>query len=80
MARLTLIDGWDFSPEQLMTPAQVARIWQVDPKTVTRWAQDGKLISIRTLGDHRRYSREQVESLIRGIATPPQRIAAEVTS
>lgn len=80
MARLTLIDGWDFSPEQLMTPAEVARSWQVDPKTVARWAQVGKLVSIRTPGDHRRYSREQVEALMRGETTPPQRQNAEVTS
>lgn len=80
MTRLTLIDGWDFSPHQIMTPDEVAQMWQVHVKTVTRWAQDGKLVSIRTPGDHRRYSREQVEALMRGETTPPQRQNAEVTS
>src|SRR5664279_2869682 len=41
--------------EPLLTPAEVASMFRVDPKTVTRWAKSGKLTSIRTLGGHRRY-------------------------
>jgi excisionase family DNA binding protein len=44
----------------LLTPAEVACIFSVDPKTVTRWAQAGKLASIRTLGGHRRFPRAAV--------------------
>ena len=40
--------------EPLLTPAEVATMFRVDPKTVTRWAKAGKLTSIRTLGGHRR--------------------------
>jgi excisionase family DNA binding protein len=40
--------------DALLTPAEVAALFRVDPKTVTRWAKDGKLSSIRTLGGHRR--------------------------
>ena len=36
--------------EALLTPAEVATMFRVDPKTVTRWANAGKLTSIRTLG------------------------------
>ena len=36
--------------EPLLTPAEVATMFRVDPKTVTRWAKAGKLTSIRTLG------------------------------
>ena len=43
------------SPEALLTPSEVATLFRVDPKTVTRWAKAGKLTSIRTLGGHRRY-------------------------
>ena len=35
--------------EPLLTPAEVATMFRVDPKTVTRWAKAGKLTSIRTL-------------------------------
>jgi excisionase family DNA binding protein len=47
-------------PERLLTPAEVAAMFRVDPKTVTRWAKAGKLSSIRTLGGHRRYSEGEV--------------------
>jgi excisionase family DNA binding protein len=41
--------------ETLLTPGQVATLFHVDPKTVTRWARAGKLTAIRTLGGHRRF-------------------------
>jgi excisionase family DNA binding protein len=41
--------------EALLTPAEVASMFRVDPKTVTRWANTGRLASIRTLGGHRRF-------------------------
>jgi len=47
--------------EQLLTPAEVAKLFRVDPKTVTRWAKGGKLSSIRTLGGHRRYRKEEID-------------------
>lgn len=46
--------------EQLLTPAEVADMFRVDPATVTRWARDGKLRAIRTLGGHRRYLKSEV--------------------
>ncbi len=49
--------------DPLLTPRQVARRFAVDPKTVTRWARDGKLPSIRTPGGHRRYRLSVVEAL-----------------
>ena len=41
-------------PSYLRT-AQVAEFLQVSPKTVSRWAQEGRLPFFRTLGGHRRY-------------------------
>ncbi|HEX5532342.1 MAG TPA: BldC family transcriptional regulator [Actinomycetales bacterium] len=57
--------------ETLLTPAEVAALFRVDPKTVTRWAKAGKLSSIRTLGGHRRYREAEVKALLAGI--PQQR-------
>ncbi len=51
-------------PEVLLTPAEVASMFRVDPKTVTRWAKAGKLSSIRTLGGHRRYRESEVVKLL----------------
>ena len=50
--------------EVLLTPAEVASLFRVDPKTVTRWAKAGKLTSIRTLGGHRRYKESEVKALL----------------
>jgi len=54
--------------EELLTPSEVAAMFRVNPKTVTRWARSGKISAIRTLGGHRRCRaseirkfREQVE-------------------
>jgi excisionase family DNA binding protein len=48
----------------LMTPAEVAALFRVDPKTVTRWADAGKLTAVRTLGGHRRYRATEVQALL----------------
>jgi len=65
--------------EPLLTPSEVAALFRVDPKTVTRWAKAGKLSSIRTLGGHRRYRETEVRSLLAGtgMALPGQRSPAD---
>jgi excisionase family DNA binding protein len=62
--------------EALLTPAEVAAMFRVDPKTVTRWAKAGKLSSIRTLGGHRRYRETEVRALLTG-QVPAPRVAAD---
>ncbi|NLE70549.1 MAG: BldC family transcriptional regulator [Actinomycetales bacterium] len=59
--------------ETLLTPSEVAALFRVDPKTVTRWAKAGKISSIRTLGGHRRYRESEVKKLLHGV--PGQRDA-----
>lgn len=54
-----------FDNDSLLTPAEVATLFKVDPKTVTRWAQRGYLTSIRTLGGHRRYKEAEVKALLK---------------
>ena len=55
----------DSEPETLLTPSEVASLFRVDPKTVTRWAKAGKLTAIRTLGGHRRYRKSEVQALLK---------------
>ena len=50
--------------DHLLTPGEVAALFRVDPKTVTRWAQEGKLSAIRTLGGHRRFRAAEVYALL----------------
>lgn len=52
---------------EIMTPAQVAAIYKVNPKTVTRWAIAGKIPSIKTPGGHRRFFRSDIEKNINSI-------------
>lgn len=51
-------------PERLMTPGQVAALFNVNPKTVTRWAGAGLLDSVRTPGGHRRFRSSEVFALL----------------
>lgn len=55
----------DGEVENLLTPAEVAALFRVDPKTVTRWAKAGKISSIRTLGGHRRFRESEVLALLK---------------
>ena len=56
--------GADLVPDQrLLTPAEVASLFGVDPRTVTRWAAAGRLTPVRTPGGHRRYRRSEVFAL-----------------
>jgi excisionase family DNA binding protein len=50
--------------ERLLTPGEVARMFRVDPKTVTRWAVAGRIGSIRTPGGHRRFHESEVKNLL----------------
>lgn len=53
----------------LLTPAEVAALFRVSPKTVTRWARSGKLTALRTLGGHRRFRATEVRGLLERVET-----------
>jgi excisionase family DNA binding protein len=69
------------SRDRLLTPGEVASLFRVDPKTVTRWAAAGRINSIRTPGGHRRFRESEIRDLLRqdgaktaapaGAAAPP---------
>ena len=46
--------------DALLTPAEVAALFRVNPKTVTRWARAGKITAVRTLGGHRRFRAAEI--------------------
>ena len=54
------------APGRLLTPGEVAALFRVDPKTVTRWAAAGRISSIRTPGGHRRFRESEVRALLAG--------------
>jgi len=57
-------------------PHEVAALFRVDPKTISRWAQDGKLPFVLTLGGHRRFRESDVLALLAGSTTPTDEAAS----
>ncbi|MFN8102879.1 MAG: BldC family transcriptional regulator [Acidimicrobiia bacterium] len=51
-------------PARLLTVSEVADLFGVSPKTVSRWAREGRIASVRTLGGHRRFREAQVRELL----------------
>ncbi|MDP9777958.1 excisionase family DNA binding protein [Nakamurella flavida] len=62
--------------ERLLTPGEVALMFRVDPKTVTRWASAGRIGSIRTPGGHRRFRESEVSSLLADLTVEASRTSA----
>jgi len=49
---------------ELLTPGEVAVMFQVNAKTVTRWARAGKISAVRTLGGHRRFRATEIRRFL----------------
>ena len=49
---------------ELLTPGEVAVMFRVNPKTVTRWARAGKISAVRTLGGHRRFRATEIRRFL----------------
>jgi excisionase family DNA binding protein len=58
-------------PSAYLLGGEVAEILQVSPKTVCRWAMDGKLPFQRTLGGHRRYPEHAIRELAASLQVQP---------
>jgi excisionase family DNA binding protein len=52
--------------DRLLTPAEVASVFRVDPKTVTRWAKARRIKAVRTLGGHNRFWESDIRRLLEG--------------
>lgn len=50
--------------DPLLTPAEVARLFRVDPKTVTRWCKAGRIAGIKTPGGHHRFRESDVRRML----------------
>jgi excisionase family DNA binding protein len=54
-----------------LRPAEVAELLSVSPKTVSRWAKEGKLPFLKTLGGHRRYPEAEILELVEVLRQEP---------
>lgn len=58
------------SAEEFLRPAEAARLLHVSPQTISRWAKEGRIGYVVTLGGHRRFRASEVRRLA-GLAVPP---------
>jgi excisionase family DNA binding protein len=56
--------GGTMTENDLLTPSEVADMFRVNPKTVTRWARAGKISTVRTLGGHRRFHASEIRRFL----------------
>jgi len=50
--------------EKILTPGEVAELFKVHPKTVTRWAAAGYLPSFQTPGGHNRFRESDIRTYL----------------
>jgi excisionase family DNA binding protein len=58
--------------QRYLLGSEVAELLHVSPKTVARWAKEGKLPCMRTLGGHRRYPEREIKELRDRLFTTPE--------
>lgn len=56
---------------EYLRAAEAARILRVSTKTLGRWAKDGKIAHVVTLGGHRRFPARAIHELARRMAGAP---------
>ncbi len=66
------LDG--FEEQVYIKTADVARMLRVSPKTVSRWAREGKLPHLVTLGGHRRFPADKIHRLAQRLAERQQAV------
>lgn len=68
----------DVEADVYLRSSEVADLLHVSPKTVSRWAKEGKLPYRRTLGGHRRFPAEGIRALAGSLVPEhtPERVNA----
>ena len=49
--------------DEFIRPAEAAKMLHVSPQTITRWAKEGRIAYVVTLGGHRRFRASEVARL-----------------
>ena len=58
----------DEGSRRYLTRGEVARLFEVSPATIARWAREGRLPHVSTLGGHRRYRAEEILAIVEKLA------------
>lgn len=59
----------DYSDTEWLTKSQAATLCGVSISTILRYEKAGAITSVRTLGNHRRFSRDEVKALVQRVAS-----------
>jgi excisionase family DNA binding protein len=61
------------APARLLRPSQLARFWELNPRTLHTWIRQGRLVAIRSPGNHFRLRVSDVRAFCEreGLAVPP---------
>jgi hypothetical protein len=70
----------DIQEEQMYTPAEVADLFRVDPKTVARWDKTGvfernNVNVVRTMGNHRRFYKVEIDALLQRMSSGAPKVS-----
>jgi excisionase family DNA binding protein len=68
-----------FADAAYLTPGQAARMLGVSPKTVNRWANDGRIPCAVTLGGHRRFRADVIRSVAASMGVQADEPSNETT-
>jgi excisionase family DNA binding protein len=63
---------------EYLRAAEAAAYLNVSPKTVSRWAKEGKVPHIVTLGGHRRFPRREIERLAEQLSAGAEAYRAQM--
>ena len=50
--------------DELLTTGEAARRLGIDPQTIRKWTNDGRLRCVRTLGGHRRFWTSDINRIL----------------
>jgi excisionase family DNA binding protein len=70
MSTATRVSLAALADDDLLTPGEVGALFRANPKTVTRWAQSGRLPSVKTPGGHRRFRVLDIRRALSGQGPP----------
>ncbi|HLI57775.1 MAG TPA: helix-turn-helix domain-containing protein [Actinomycetota bacterium] len=67
----------DTGDNEYLLAAQVGRLLHVSPKTVSRWAKEGKLPYVRTLGGHRRFPGARIREIADRLSSATESVSID---
>jgi len=59
------------TPPEYLTASEAAAYFHVSPKTIGRWAKEGRLPYLKTMGGHRRFRADDLQAIVESLTERP---------